>query len=133
MRLRVAKIDQQAVPQVLCDIPVETLDHLRTGLLVGAHDLTEIFRVQLASELRGANHVTKQHGELAAFGVGDRPDVDCSADRYVRRRRSWVGVVYQRHNLRRAGSRGRYRGTRPHQDTALLIRRQLLPINEFIL
>jgi hypothetical protein len=38
-------------------------------LLVGAYHLTQVFWVKLAGEYGRVHQVTKQHGELAAFGV----------------------------------------------------------------
>jgi hypothetical protein len=39
MRLRIAKVHQEAITQILCDITVEALDHRGTGFLVGPHYL----------------------------------------------------------------------------------------------
>src|SRR5207245_6758058 len=69
---------------------------------------------------RGVDQVTKQHGQLAAFGVGTG---GC---------RSWRGRVGTHHPL---GSR---RGvlhstTRPDQDAAVLVHGQLFGINEILL
>ena len=41
-------------------------------VLVGAHDLAQVFRVELAGEAGGVHQVTEQHGELAAFGLTGR-------------------------------------------------------------
>jgi hypothetical protein len=42
---------------------------LGRGLLVGAHHRTQVFRVELAGELRGTHQVTEQHRELPPFCV----------------------------------------------------------------
>jgi hypothetical protein len=68
--LRIAKIDQQPIAEVLCDVPLIARDHPGTGRLIGLHDLTEVFRVELAGKCSRVHQVTKQHGELAPFGVG---------------------------------------------------------------
>ena len=47
MRLRIAKIDQQAIAEILRDMPRKVLDDLGTGGLVGAHHLPQIFRIEL--------------------------------------------------------------------------------------
>jgi hypothetical protein len=67
MRLWIAKVDQQAIPKILGDIPLKLLDHLGTSGLIGAHDLPEIFGVEPASQGRRVDQVTEQHSELAAF------------------------------------------------------------------
>ena len=40
VRLWVTKVHQQAIPQVLGDMPVKTLDNLRTDLLIRLDDVT---------------------------------------------------------------------------------------------
>jgi hypothetical protein len=47
MRHRIAKIDQHAIPEVLGKITVKEVNHRGTGLMVGAHDLPQVFRVQV--------------------------------------------------------------------------------------
>jgi hypothetical protein len=47
---RAAIVDQQAVPEVLRNMPVETLDDLRTRRLVGTNDLAVVFRVESSGE-----------------------------------------------------------------------------------
>ena len=39
MGLGIAKVDQQAVAQILRNMPLKALDHLGTGLLIGSDDL----------------------------------------------------------------------------------------------
>ena len=50
MRLRIAKVDEQAIAQILRNMPVKALDDLGTGGLVGAHDLAQVFGVELPAE-----------------------------------------------------------------------------------
>ena len=69
VRLRVAKVDQQAITKILGNVAVEALDDLRTGALVGAHDRTQVFRIKLAGEAGGLHQVTEQDGELAPLGL----------------------------------------------------------------
>ena len=69
MRLGIAKIDQQAIAEILGDMPLKALDDLSTGSLVGAHHLPQIFGIELAGERGRIHQVTEQHGELAAFGL----------------------------------------------------------------
>jgi hypothetical protein len=70
VRLRVAEIDEQAIAEVLGDIPLEAGDHFGAGVLIGPHDLAPLLRVELAGEDGGVHQVTEQHRELAAFGFG---------------------------------------------------------------
>ena len=50
MRLRIAEVDEQAIAQVLGNIPGKALDHSDTGSLVGSNYLAQIFRIKLAGE-----------------------------------------------------------------------------------
>jgi hypothetical protein len=70
MRQGIAEVDEQAIAEVLGDMPVKAGDHLGAGLLIGPHHGAEIFRVELAGEGGRVHQVTKQHGELAAFRIG---------------------------------------------------------------
>ena len=47
MRLRIAKVDEQAIAQVLGDMPSKALDHGDAGGLVGADHLAEVFGIEL--------------------------------------------------------------------------------------
>jgi hypothetical protein len=69
MRLGIAKVDQQAIAEILGDMPVEALDDLGTGPLIGANHVSEIFRIEATGQCRRIDQVTEQHGELPAFGV----------------------------------------------------------------
>jgi hypothetical protein len=55
MRLRIPKVDEQAIAEILRDMPLEVGDHFGTDLLIGPHHLTPLFRVELAGE-RGRVH-----------------------------------------------------------------------------
>ena len=48
--LWIAKVHQQAIAEILGDIPVKTLDHLDTGRLISQHDLAQVFRIKLTGE-----------------------------------------------------------------------------------
>ena len=71
MRLRIAKVHQQPVAEILRDMAFVALDDGRRRLLVSAHHHAEVFRVELPGEARGVGQVTEQHRELAAFGLRD--------------------------------------------------------------
>ena len=49
MGLRIAEVDQEAVSEVLGNMAVKAADYLSTGLLIGAHHISEVFGVELAS------------------------------------------------------------------------------------
>ena len=122
MGLRVTKVDEQPVAQMLRDLAPKALDHLRTGGLVGLEHRQQVFRIELASERCRAHQIADQHRELAAFGFrGREPFGGPGQKRYV-----LVG-------WRRGG--GQYlRRTRtacPHQDTAILVGRQPPGIDQF--
>jgi hypothetical protein len=51
--LRVAKVHQQAIAQILGDIPVKALDDLDPSRLISQHHLAEVFRVELTGESCG--------------------------------------------------------------------------------
>jgi hypothetical protein len=70
MRVRIAEVHQEAVTEVLSNVAIKALNHGGAGGLIGADHLAVIFRVQLPGEPGGIHEVTKQHGELAAFGLG---------------------------------------------------------------
>jgi hypothetical protein len=53
MRLRIAKVDEQTVAEILRDVPVKTLDDRSAGGLVGLDYLTQVFRIQLPRESGG--------------------------------------------------------------------------------
>src|SRR3989442_353971 len=69
MRLRIAKIDQQPIPEILRNVAAVALDHLRAGGLIGADDLPQVFRIKLTGERGGVHEVAEHDGELAAFGL----------------------------------------------------------------
>jgi hypothetical protein len=70
VRQGVAEVDEQAIAQILRDMPVKTGNHLDARRLIGAHDLPELFGVKLRRERGRADEVTEQHRELAAFRLG---------------------------------------------------------------
>ena len=69
MRLGIAKVDQQAIAEILGDMALKALDDLGAGRLVGPHHLAQVFGVELAGERGRVDQVTEQHRELAAFGL----------------------------------------------------------------
>jgi hypothetical protein len=65
----VAKVDEQAIPQILGDMALEAGDHLGTGVLIRPHHRAPVFWVKLSGEHRRVHQIAEQDGELAAFGV----------------------------------------------------------------
>jgi hypothetical protein len=55
MGTRVAKVDEQAITQVLRNVPLKALDDLGGILLVGAHYMTQVFRVELLAQPGGVD------------------------------------------------------------------------------
>src|SRR4029453_18119183 len=70
--LRIAEVDKEPITEVLGNMPLIASDHLGAGLLIGAHYLAQVFGVKLAREGGGVHQITKQHRQLAAFGIGYR-------------------------------------------------------------
>jgi hypothetical protein len=52
VRQGVAEVDQQAVAEVLRDMPLIPGDDLGTGVLIGSYHLAPLFRVELARQRR---------------------------------------------------------------------------------
>ena len=69
MRLGIAKVDEQAIAEILRNVPLQTLDHRGACGLVGADDLTAGLRVELARQGRGVHQIAEQHRELTALGI----------------------------------------------------------------
>src|SRR5215471_9059126 len=67
MRLRIAKVDQEAIPEILRDMPVKALNDRSAGVLVGPYHLTVILRVELPGECGRIHQIAEQHCELPAF------------------------------------------------------------------
>src|SRR5262249_12131371 len=114
MRQRVAEVNQQAITEVLGDMPLIARNHLRTGPLIGPYYLPQFFRVELVSQTGGVDQITEQHGELATFGVGKVRHWSSRGGRAVCRRWRLVKRVVLRHHLRCADRRGRCWGTCPY-------------------
>src|SRR5215475_14386546 len=69
MGLRIAKVDEEPIAEVLGDMSVKVLNDLSADSLVGPDDLSEVFGIELTGQSGRVHQVTKQHGELAAFGL----------------------------------------------------------------
>jgi hypothetical protein len=70
VRQGIAEVDEQAIAEILGDMPVKAGDHLGTGVLIGPHHFAQVFRVKLAGQGGRVHQITEQHGELAPFRLG---------------------------------------------------------------
>src|SRR5262245_43920640 len=68
MRLGIAKVDQEAIAEILGDMSHKALDNLSASVLVGTHHLTVILRVEPTGERGRIDQITEQHRKLPAFG-----------------------------------------------------------------
>ena len=115
VRQGVAEVDQEAIAEVLGDMPLKAGDHLGAGVLIGPHHLAQLFRVELARQARRVHQITEQHGELPAFGLR-------------RRRCGWEGR--SRRARGHPGWRAETALSRPHQHRAVLVHRELFDLNQ---
>ena len=69
MRLRIAKIDQEPITQILGDVTVIAGDDRSASLAVGLHDLMVVFQIELTRQRCRAHQVTEQNCELASLGL----------------------------------------------------------------
>jgi len=65
----VAEVDQQAIAQILRDMPLKTGDDLGAGLLIRPHHLAPLLGVELTSKHGRVYQFTEQDRELTAFGL----------------------------------------------------------------
>src|SRR5262249_7192333 len=131
MRLGIAKVDEQAIAQVLCYVAIERLERRHSGLLVGAHHDAVVFRIKPLGESRRVDQIAEHHRELAAFGLR-RGRSGCeggAVDRVV-----WLGLR-QRSNWGRAHGwwLGRRGLTNPYQHPPAFISSQPFGLDEFVL
>jgi hypothetical protein len=75
----VAKVHEKPVAQILSDVAVQTNDDVVARNLVGVHHLSQLLRIELSRERRGAHQITKHDGKLAALAGNGRPVTDIAA------------------------------------------------------
>src|SRR5262245_55871485 len=110
---------------------LEAGDYLGAGVLIGPHHGAEVFRIELAGERGRVYKITKQHRELATFGLGYLRHHDCGCCG----KRGDVLRYRRRYRLRSrgAGCWEGIRGTSPDQHASVLISGDLLRVEEFVL
>jgi hypothetical protein len=69
VRSGITEIDQQPIAQILGDVPLKALNDLRADGMIGPHHLAQLLKVQTACERRRIHQVTKQHRQMATFGL----------------------------------------------------------------
>ena len=69
VRHRIAKIDQDTITERVGKRAVKAVNHLGTGLTIGAHDLPQVFRVQVPCQGGKVQQIAAQHGKATAFGL----------------------------------------------------------------
>src|SRR5215831_2986350 len=68
--LRVAKIDQETIPQELGNMSIVALDNVGTHPLICTHHVPVLFGVKLGGQGRRFYDVNEHDGELTAFRFG---------------------------------------------------------------
>jgi hypothetical protein len=68
MGLGVAKVDKDAIAQILSDEPAKTGHPLCDAFLIGRDNFTKVFRVHATRECRRTNEVREHHRHLPALG-----------------------------------------------------------------
>src|SRR5713101_825540 len=105
MSQRIAKVHQQAVTDVLGQIPLKATDDSGTGCPIRSDDLAQLFGVESCGEGGGTYYVTEHHSKLAAFA---------RTESGVRRPRSGVFFLFTFYPFRLFAL---FRLTRPYQDS----------------
>ena len=65
----IAKVDQQAVPEILRNVAPIVVDDRGTETLILLHRGPPFFGIQVLSEVGRAHEVTEHHGQLPAFAA----------------------------------------------------------------
>ena len=67
VRHRIAKVDQEPIPEQLGDMPIVALDNVGTHPLIRTDHVPVLFGIELAGETRGVHEVTKHHRKLPSL------------------------------------------------------------------
>jgi hypothetical protein len=123
---RISKIHEQPIPEQLSDIPIVALNNVGTHPLIGTHNVTVLFGVELRREFGGVHQVTKHHGQLAAFGCCWYGDFLSSwRVSHNRLRRSLVGLA--------GCCLAVFDSTCPRESSFICLYLRFMDIQEFIL
>jgi hypothetical protein len=124
----VAKRGEPPIAEVWGDRALIVLDDLGRGFLVGTAHGAPVFGVELVGELRGAHEGTEQHGNLAAFGLGQL------WDRWAGSRRGRLGNLGREWRCSLGSTRGcasrACRTTRPPEHGPVVVHRHLVDLKE---
>jgi hypothetical protein len=112
---RIAKIDQQAVTQVLGRIAFMSLNHRGTGVVIVLHHGPVVLGVELLGEGRRPNQVNEHDCQLPPLGLG--------RERPLGFRRFCLSAL-------RASCRLLARRAPPHQHRAVLVHRHRLDLDQ---
>src|SRR5262249_22238922 len=86
---RISEVDEQPIAKILRDVPAMAINHAGRHVLVAAHRLAPLLRIEPAREPCRADQVAEEHRQLAALSL--RSWCDGVIDRSSRRRR--LGVL----------------------------------------
>ena len=91
VRVRIAEIGKNAVPQEFGEIAIVAGDHAGADVLIRTHDLAHVLRIGASSELGRADEISKHQCELPPLAIVPRLDVWGAQlgrrDRYLRCKR----------------------------------------------
>jgi hypothetical protein len=68
----IAEVNEEPIAEILGQVALMALNHLRTGLLILLHDRTIVFGIELRREGCRTHEVTEQNSKLAALGFCSR-------------------------------------------------------------
>ena len=66
------EVDQKPIAEVLRNVAREAVNDVRRGVLVGADDGAQLFRIEAFGQCRRAHQVAEHHRQLAALALGGR-------------------------------------------------------------
>ena len=66
----IAEVHHEAIAQGLGNMAFEPAQRLRTRILIGAENITEILGIEALRQRGRSDQIAKHHGELAALGLG---------------------------------------------------------------
>ena len=70
VRMRIAEVSKDAVAQVLGEIAVVARDRAGAGVLIGTHDVADVFGIGTGGEFGRADEIGEHYCELPALAIG---------------------------------------------------------------